>query len=377
MDELRMINFLDAFITNALSIVIPLLLVARGVDVVQIGLIVSVSPVIFVVSRSIFAAMSDQVGVRRFFILNGAMNVVSVLIYLLASSPLIFSVGKMFEGVRNGAMWAVNRTAVFLKKGKRGAATEMSTTQAIRTGAAAMGIVAAGMLLNNYSFDTVLVFFALLGVVLFSISFLVEGRRKTKVKIKEIFGQLDFRRRSNLLKRTSLVMTPFSVATAVPLSLIFPLFLNSIGYSYGLIGLTIALYYITSAVTTFIFMKVGLSKKATYAGGGLFLVSGILLPFLGSWWAIPLMILMGVGDGVSTTLWEALVFNSTKSSRDVSSDIALVHTPPNLAQAVCLIMAGVLVAQWGYEIVFLLCGVSFVVSFYLSFELLRESRYFL
>ena len=67
MDELRMINFLDAFITSSLSIIIPLLLVARGFNVVQIGLVVSISPVIFVVSRSIFAAMSDQVGVRRFF----------------------------------------------------------------------------------------------------------------------------------------------------------------------------------------------------------------------------------------------------------------------------------------------------------------------
>lgn len=89
------------------------------------------------------------------------------------------------------------------------------------------------------------------------------------------------------------------------------------------------------------------------------------------------MILMGVGDGVSTPLWEALVFNSTRNSRDVSSDIALVQTPPNLAQAVCLILAGVLVKLFGYWLVFGLCGVFFVVSFYLSFKLLKESRYFL
>jgi len=370
-----MINFLDAFITNALSIIIPLLLVSRGLDVVQIGLIVSMSPIVFVVSRSIFAAISDQVGVRRFFILNGAMNVVSLAVYLVASDPLLFSLGKMFEGVRNGAIWAVNRTAIFLSKGRKGAVVEMSTTQAIRTGAAAMGIVMAGLLLNSYSFDAVLVFFMLLGVVLFSISFLVEGKRKSKIKMKEIFGQLDFRKRSELLKKTSLVMMPFSVATAVPLSLAFPLFLRDIGYSYWLIGLAIALYYAASAVTTFLFMKMKWDNKATWLGGVLFLTGGILLPFLGGWWAIPLMVIMGVGDGVSTPLWETLVFNSTRSSKDVSSDIALVHTPPNLAQAVCLITAGVLVKLWGYWLVFGLCGVFFVISFYFSFELLRESRY--
>lgn len=376
MDELRIINFLDAFITNALSIIIPLLLVAKGVDVVQIGLVVSISPVIFVVSRSIFAAMSDQVGVRKFFILNGAMNVVSVLIYLVASSPFLFSIGKMFEGVRNGAMWSVNRTAVFMKRSGRKAIEEMSKTQGIRTGAAAMGIIAAGVLLNDYPFNTTLVFFIILGVILFSVSFLVEGGGSSKVRVKEIFGQLDFRRRSEVLKKTSWVMIPQSVATAIPLSLIFPLFLKDIGYDYWLIGVAIALYYTISAITTFLYMKMKWGKKAMWVGAIAFLVGGILLPLLDGAWALPLMAVMGIGDGMATPLWEALVFNSTGRSRNISSDIALLHTPSNLSNAVCLIAAGVFVKLWGYWVVFFSCGALFVFSFYLSFELLRESRYF-
>ncbi|MCX6776849.1 MAG: MFS transporter, partial [Candidatus Micrarchaeota archaeon] len=341
MDELRIINFLDAFIANALSIIIPLLLVAKGVDVVQIGLVVSMSPVIFVVSRSIFAAMSDQVGVRKFFILNGAMNVVSVLIYLVASNPFLFSIGKMFEGVRNGAMWSVNRTAVFMRNGRK-AVDEMSRTQAIRVGAAAMGIIVAGVLLDNYSFDAALIFFIILGVILFSVSFLVEGGRSSKIRIKEIFGQLDFRRKSEVLKRTSLVMIPQSVAIAIPLSLIFPLFLKDIGYDYWLIGVAIALYYAISAITTFLYMRMKWGKGAMWVGALAFLAGGILLPLLDGAWALPLMAVMGIGDGMATPLWEALVFNATGRSRNVSSDIALLHTPPNLSNAVCLIAAGVI-----------------------------------
>ena len=375
MDELRIINFLDAFIANALSIIIPLLLVAKGVDVVQIGLVVSMSPVIFVVSRSIFAAMSDQVGVRKFFILNGAMNIVSVLIYLVASNPFLFSIGKMFEGVRNGAMWSVNRTAVFMRNGRK-AVDEMSRTQAIRVGAAAMGIIVAGVLLDNYPFEAALVFFVILGVILFSVSFLVEGGRSSKIRIKEIFGQLDFRRKSGVLKRTSLVMIPQSVAIAIPLSLIFPLFLRDIGYDYWLIGVAIALYYAISAITTFLYMKMKWGKGAMWVGALAFLAGGILLPLLDGAWALPLMAVMGIGDGMATPLWEALVFNATGRSRNVSSDIALLHTPPNLSNAVCLIAAGVIVKLWGYWAVFFSCGALFVFSFYLSFELLRESQYF-
>lgn len=376
MDELRIINFLDAFITSSLSIIIPLLLVARGVSVVQIGLVVSMSPVIFVVSRSIFAAMSDQVGVRRFFILNGVMNVISFLIYMVASSPFLFSIGKMFEGVRNGTIWAVNRTAVFLRRGKGGAA-EMTRTQAIRTAAAAMGIVATGILLNTYTFNMTFVFFIILSVVLLAVSFLVEGSGKSKVKMTEIFGQLDFRRKSDILKKGSLVAIPQSVATAIPLSLVFPLFLNSIGYSYGWIGVAIALYYAVSATTAFVYMKMKWGAMSIWVGGFCFLVGAILLPLLGGMWAMPLIGIMGIGDGMSTPLWEAVVFNCVKKSRDVSSDIALLHTPSNLSNAVGLIISGVLVAMWGYGVVFVLCGVLFVLSFYWCFELLRESRYFL
>lgn len=377
MYELRVINFLDAFIANALSITIPLLLLAKGVDVVQIGLIVSISPVIFVVSRNIFAAISDQVGVRKFFILNGMMNVVSVLIYLAASTPFMFSIGKMFEGVRNGAMWAVNRTAVFMRMSGRRAVDEMLRMQAIRLGAASIGIIVAGVLLNNYSFDAVLVFFVILGAILLSVSFLVEGKGRSKIKMKEIFGQLDFRKRNELLKRTSLVMVPLSVAIAVPLSLILPLFLRDLGYGYWLIGVAIAMYYVVSAVSTFLYMKMKWGKKAIWVGALAFLAGGILLPLLDGIWALPLVAVMGIGDGMATPLWEALIFNSAGKSRNVSSDIALLHMPSNLSNAVCLAAAGVFVKLWGYWIVFFLCGGLFVFSFYLSFELLRESRYFL
>src|SRR5271157_3369952 len=325
MDELRLINFLDSLISYALSMLVPLLLLQRGVDVVSIGLIVSLSPIIFVISRSFFAAVSDQVGVRRAFIFNGLMNVVVVGVYIVANNTLIFSVGKMLEGLRNGAMWAVNRTAIFMRNSGKKAIAESTRTQGIRTAAAAIGIVAAGVLLVKYGFEETLVFFGLLGVVLLSLSFLVEGKRQRRVKMKEVLGQLDFRKRNDFLKKTSIVGIPQSVAAAVPLSLVFPLYLNSIGYSYWLIGIAIASYYVVSAATTLLFVRFGWGEKTVWIGALSFLIGAVLLPFVGGEWAIPLMMIMGVGDGVSNPVWETLVFNSLRSSRDASSDVALLH----------------------------------------------------
>jgi MFS family permease len=375
MDELRVINFLDSLIAYALSVLVPLLLLSRGVNVVSIGLIVSLSPVIFVISRSIFAVISDQIGVRRAFIFNGAMDVVVVGVYIVANNTLIFSVGKMLEGLRNGAMWAVNRTAIFMRNSGKNAIAESTRTQGIRTAAAAVGIVAAGVLLARYGFEEALVFFGFLGVVLLSLSFLVEGKGQRKVRMQEVLGQLDFRKRNDFLKKTSLVGIPQSVAAAIPLSLAFPLYLNSIGYSYWLIGIAIAAYYIVSAATTLLFVRFGWGEKAVWMGALSFLTGGALLPFLGGEWAIPLMMMMGIGDGVSNPVWETLVFNSLRSSRNVSSDVALLHTPSNLSNSVGLIVAGIVVSQWGYGVVFVSCGILFALSFYPCFELLKESKY--
>ncbi|MEM3555583.1 MAG: MFS transporter [Candidatus Micrarchaeia archaeon] len=373
MEELRVINFLDAFIANALSVLIPLILIARGVDVVGVGFVVSISPVVFVVSRSVFAALSDQRGVKEFFVLNGFMNVVAVAVYMVANTPLMFSVGKMFEGVRNGAIWAVNRTAVIYKKGKERAAEEMSKIQAIRTASAAFGIVVVGLLLQSYSFDVALLFFIVLSFVLLGVSFLTQGRRKSKIKFKRLFEQLDFRSKSEVLKRTSLVLVFQSVATNTLLSLVFPLFLKEMECDYWLIGFVIAVYYLVSAVVAFLLSKKNVISLFVYLwlGAFLFFFGAVVTPFLWGAWAIPFILLMGVGDGMSMPVWEVLVFNSLRSKNDVSSDIALVHTPPNLLNSVGVIVAGLLIKVFGYWVVFVLCGVLFVLFAYFSSKILK------
>lgn len=373
MEELRVINFLDAFITNALSVLIPLILVARGVDVVGIGFVVSMSPVIFVVSRSVFAALSDQRGVKEFFVLNGLMNAVAVGVYLVANNPLMFSFGKMFEGVRNGAIWAVNRTAVIYKKGLKRAAEEMSRIQAIRTASAAFGIVVVGLLLQSYQFEVALLFFLVLSFLLLGVSFLTKGGRRSKVRFNMLFEQLDFRSKSDVLKRTSLVLVFQSVATNTMLSFVFPLFLKERGFDYWLIGFVIAMYYLVSSVVAFLVSK----KNAIFVfiylwlGAFLFLLGAVVAPFLSGMWVIPFILLMGVGDGTSTPVWELLVFNSLKSRNDVSSDIALVHTPPNLLDSVGVILAGLVVKAFGYWVVFVMCGLSFLFFAYFSTKIFK------
>jgi hypothetical protein len=92
---------------------------------------------------------------------------------------------------------------------------------------------------------------------------------------------------------------------------------------------------------------------------------------------MPLVLLMGVGDGVSTPVWEYIVFNALRSSRDYSSDVAVMQTPANICGAAGLILAGVAVSVLGYWFVFALCGVLGLLFFYSASSLLRESKYFL
>jgi hypothetical protein len=72
------VNVLDAFITEAYNLVIPLLLVERKIDLATIGLIFSILPLVFVISRFLFAAFADSLGLRSFFNLNAISNSASV-----------------------------------------------------------------------------------------------------------------------------------------------------------------------------------------------------------------------------------------------------------------------------------------------------------
>ena len=99
MKRILAITFLNFFISGGLTLLIPLLLLERNVDLTEIGLILSVFPLVFLVVRIFLAALADLVGWARFYIiLFWPGSLFSTIIFFIASSTPFFLLGKIIEG---------------------------------------------------------------------------------------------------------------------------------------------------------------------------------------------------------------------------------------------------------------------------------------
>ena len=144
MRRVNAITFLNNFVSGALTLLIPLLLIAHHVKIAEIGFVLSALPLIFLVARLLLSATADRVGWSRIFALvNWPATFLSTLIYYVANSLSAFLFGKVLEGLRESSYWAVNRNAIFdLSPGCEG--KEATRTNALIWLATAIGSAAAG-----------------------------------------------------------------------------------------------------------------------------------------------------------------------------------------------------------------------------------------
>ena len=70
MKRILSITFLNFFISGGLRLAIPLLLLDRNVDLVEIGVVISVLPIVFLVVRLLMALVADSKGWNRFYIVT-------------------------------------------------------------------------------------------------------------------------------------------------------------------------------------------------------------------------------------------------------------------------------------------------------------------
>ena len=107
------VNVLDAFLTGAYTLAIPLLLLERKVDVAVIGVVFAALPLTYMMSRTLFASLADRIGHGKFFNANALSNLATVVSYALSSSPISYGFAKGMQGVKDASLWAVNRSAAY------------------------------------------------------------------------------------------------------------------------------------------------------------------------------------------------------------------------------------------------------------------------
>ena len=289
MKRILAITFLNFFISGGLTLAIPLLLLERNVDLIEIGLVISILPIVFLLVRLLMALVADLRGWNRFYLLlNCPGSLLSTFIYFIASSTPMFLIGKIAEAVKESSYWAVNRTAIFSLSPKR-EEKEATRNTAVLFLSTAIGSAAAGLGISYFGFSFTLgVFVVAAGIIGVPAALLWKTRKQHfKPKNAKTRGLINPRNYGRRFWFVSITLLFFSLAYYPLLNLLLPVFMaQQLGYNYVTIGIAYMLFNVIASTIIFWNLKVFTRGQTCYLAEWYCLVcigSFGLLEFLLSW----------------------------------------------------------------------------------------------
>ncbi len=368
------INFLYRFLDASLALLVPLYLVERGMDIAEVGTVLSILPLIMIFARTGLAIISDIIGTRFIFILASVSDILALIIYTFANVPSMFSFGKVLEGVAVSSFWAVNRTEIYRNADGRNEGNVASLMLSARTAANFLARIAIGFAIAFAGFfNTFLALFVVAGAFLLS-SFKIRDYSKTaseKITLDALKKRICAKRKKEFWHAASLAL--FSAPLDVLVAFLFPLYLvSNFLMSAAEIGILIALYFLFYAIGVFFCTKYNLSVRR----GSLLSFLLIVLPLLAMPYAshaiiYALISLIGFGSGFEGFVYEHLIARGVAFSKSVSTDIAIIHIPYKLTEVLFYILVGVLVQLFGFNIGFIAIAITstiFSITTYLFFK---------
>lgn len=341
----------------------------RNIDVVTIGLIFASLPMIFQLTRMVFANVSDFLGRKVFFIFNGLLSVLSGFVYYFAFTPLQFLLGKITEGTKSASLWAVNR-AFLLEESTR----KRETLVHLRTSAyvsMAVGSLSAGFLIVWLSYTNTLLLCILVGSFIIPMSLLLANRRKEGFSIKRALHYLDLRNKEKVFRRFLLLFFIMGLSFGFKSGYIFTWFLDESGFDAQTIGVFLGIQTLLAGLSSHMFTKKIKIEKLILLSGFLYSLVLVLLGFSSYIVAAFLVVMYGVVDGLLSGGHEGILLKISKEE-SYGTDIGLLMMGLHGGTTISLAMSGFLIDLWGYSVPFLLSASIFVVFYVSAYSLLKK-----
>ncbi|MCW3997204.1 MAG: MFS transporter [Candidatus Bathyarchaeota archaeon] len=374
MKRILTITFLNFFISGGLTLIIPLLLLERNVDLVEIGLVLSILPLVFLLVRLVIALIADSRGWNRLHLLfNWPGSVISVLIYLVANSTPFFLFGKIFEAIKESSFWALNRTAIFSLSPNR-EVKEATRNTAVIFLSTAMGSAIAGLTLSYFGFTITLGVFAIFALLIAVPAALCWKNDNQNLKITPSgFGKIvNFRNYGKTFWLISITLLLFSLAFYPLLNLLIPVFMaQQLGYSYVTIGIAFMLFNLVASAAIFGTLKTPLGIKRVIIQLAIGLSASFLLAFA-NYYFLVLFFMLAISEGLGMGFFEAIIAKATKGKPSVSIDIGMLHIPMRFAEFASLLYAGFIAKRLGYAPLFVSSGVFFLLFSLLALHFVRK-----
>ena len=362
-----LIQALNSFVTGVLGVTLPLMM-ERNFDVATIGLVFSSVPVIFQAGRMFFATVSDFLGRKLFFLLNGFLGVVSNSIYYLAHTPLEFVFGKVIEGTRGGSLWAVNRPFLLEKSEKKWAT--LVHLRATVYFSSAVGSLLAGYLMVLLFFEGTLILCALASGLVVPASFLLVRGRKRRFSVEEVLHLLDIRKKGKAFKMFLVLFFVMGLSFGFRSGFVFPLFLRAKGFHVEVVGVLLGLQILLAGLFSYLFAKRFEMGKLLLVSGVLYTVTFVLLGFSSSLLAGGLMIAYGAIEGLLSISQEGILSKIT-SEGSYGTDIGLLMMGLHGGNALSLALSGFLIQVSGFATPFLMSAFTFTFFYVSSYLILR------
>ncbi|MFA5930398.1 MAG: MFS transporter [Candidatus Micrarchaeia archaeon] len=344
--RLYTINFLDAFIVGVITVLVPLLMLERGIDLTTIGFVFAAAPLAKAAIRLAAAAIADSLGDRVVYIMSSASDFLQSLAYLFSTTAMGFAGGKLLDGARESLIWSVNRPSLMAisPENKHFAFTNLLSGRLVYN---ALGSLAVGVLFIYGGYELPLLAIVALSAYLVYASLGLKNahRAETHSKLTD-FNPLG---RSGKFYEIAGVFLLGSLFYSTAFYMLIPIYLSTQGFTLAEIGVFYAGYFLLQGLMLQIIShrKVG-TRKAAYAGAAIYgagLAGLVLAPHA----LIPLFfLLMSIGDAFLAILWEEMNYIGAKESKKRATDLSLLVTPSFFGNVLSAGVSGAAVALFGF-----------------------------
>ncbi|MEM3618058.1 MAG: MFS transporter [Candidatus Bathyarchaeia archaeon] len=369
MKTVLIIQFFHSFASGILGVVIPLIMKERNIDIVLIGFVFAAMPLIMQIGRMFFATLSDFLGRKPFFMANGFLGAASSLIYYFAHTPVEFLFGKVAEGTKEGAIWAVNRA--YLLERSQGNWRLLVSLRTVVYVAFAVGGLIAGFLAALILYEGTMILCALLGVFGLLLSFTLIDERKGNFTVKQALRFLDFRKKGRRFKIFLFLFFTLGLAFGFRSGYVIPYFLSTVGFSPEDVGLIFGTMILMAGLSSYIFSRCHNVKKLILVSGIIY--SALLIPLGFSFPALAavLVVVVGFSEGMNSVGQEGIL-SKICDKESYGTDIGLLMMGLHMGESASLALSGILIANWGFAVSFALAATIHAVFYIGAFTLYGE-----
>ncbi|MGD8565265.1 MAG: MFS transporter [Candidatus Bathyarchaeota archaeon] len=364
-----LVQIINSFVSGVLTVVLPLMMLERNIDIATMGFVFAAMPIIFQLGRMVFATVSDFWGRKPFFVLNGCLVTVSSVIYCLAHTPLEFLFGKVVEGVKSGSLWAVNRAFLLEKnKLKWRALVNLRTASYVSS---AVGSLLAGFLAVWLFYENTLTLCALLGASVIPFSLLLVREKKKRLSVSKALRVLDFRKKKRAFKIFLALFFVMGLSFGFVSGFVYPLFLENNGFDVDTIGLLLGLQILLAGLVSYFFAGRFKIRKLIFFSGILYTLTLILVGFSSLVIAGVLVVVYGVVEGFLGISQEGILSTIT-NEESYGTDIGLLWMGHHIGRTSSLAMSGIIISKLGFTAPFLMSALIYIFFYTTAYFILKE-----